>query len=257
MRIGDLVRTLDGIAPVRLAGDWDNVGLLLEGDRDVRKVLVTIDMTPAVLEEAIEADVDAVLAYHPTIFGGLKRLTSRVAHGPELLALARRGVHLYSPHTALDAVQGGINDWLLEAFAGVAGAHPIEPDAQDPTAGVGRFASIDAVRGTKVLRAIKEHLGLEHLRVAGDLDREVHTVGVCPGAGTSVFRKLRDCDLLLTGEMGHHDVLGWVARGAVVVLTEHSNTERGYLPRYARAVREAAGVDVTVSARDRDPLSIR
>lgn len=247
---------LDGIAPTRLAGDWDNVGLLLEGDRPIERVLITIDLTPAVVEEALEHAVDAVLAYHPTIFRGLKRLTSRSAHGPALLTLARRGMHLYSPHTALDAVPGGINDWLLEAFGPVSGVAPIEPDVDDPSAGVGRVADVGPLSVRETLGRIKDHLSLEHLRVAGDLEARVRRVAVCPGAGTTVFRAVRHADLLLTGEMSHHDVLAWVSRGAVVVLTEHTNTERGYLPRYAARVR-ALGVEVVVSDRDRDPLSVR
>lgn len=249
--------TLDALAPLRLAGDWDNVGLLLEGNRPIRRVLVTIDLTPSVVQEAVEHDVDAVISYHPTIFKGLKRITSKAPHGDALLTLARRGVHLYSPHTALDSIEGGINDWLLEAFDGVQGAHPIEPDAENPRAGVGRFATMAPVAGRKALKAIKRHLGLEHLRVAGDLDRDLHTLAVCPGAGTSVFRSLRDVDLLLTGEMGHHDVLHWTSRGAVVVLTEHTNTERGFLDRYAGWLTEKLDVDVLIARTDADPLTVQ
>lgn len=245
---------LEALAPTRLAGDWDNVGLLLEGDRPIRKVLLTIDLTKAVTAEALSHDVDAVVAYHPTIFRGLKRITQTSDHGPALLALARHGMHLYSPHSALDAVEDGINDWLLEAFDGVHEVAPIEPDSVDPTEGVGRRADIAPRTARDLLPVIKAHLGMEHLRVAGDLSRTVERVAVCPGAGTSVFRSLQRADLLLTGEMSHHDVLAWVARGAVVVLTEHTNTERGYLPRYAERIR-ALGVEVVVSTHDRDPLS--
>lgn len=256
MNLPDVLKGLRTLAPEGLAGDWDNVGLLLQGDRPVRRALVTIDLTPAVYDEAVAADVDLVIAYHPTVFRGLKRLTQRSAHGPQLLGLARHGRHLYSPHTALDAVNGGINDWLLEAFEGVHAARPIEPSKLDETAGAGRFAAIQPINGQAALARVKAHLGLEHVRIAGDLTRSIETVAVCPGAGTTVFRGLREVDLLLTGEMSHHDVLSWVARGTQVFLTEHTNTERGFLPRYATMIREHLGIEVVVSTRDQDPLRV-
>jgi dinuclear metal center YbgI/SA1388 family protein len=256
MNLPDALLGLRAIAPEGLAGDWDNVGLLLEGDRPVRSALVTIDLTPAVYDEVEAHDVDLVIAYHPTIFRGLKRLTRRSAHGPALLGLARAGRHLYSPHTALDAVPGGINDWLLEGFEGVAAKRPVEPALSDPEAGTGRVATIEPIDGRTALQRVKAHLDLDHVRVAGELERTIRSVAVCPGAGTSVFRALDRVDLLLTGEMSHHDVLAWVARGTTVFLTEHTNTERGFLPRYAAMIREKLGIDVRVSTADHDPLTV-
>mgnify|MGYP001272031504 CR=1 FL=1 len=254
--LDDVLQLLERLAPPRLAAGWDNTGLLLEGDRPVRRILVTIDLTEPVCAEAVEHDVDLVVAYHPPIFRGLKSLTRADGIGRSLLTLARRGVHVYSPHTALDAVPGGMNDWLLQAFP-VRQAVPIEPDRDEPRAGVGRVATIEARPAEALLGSIRSHLGLTHLRVAGPLDRTVERVAVCPGSGGSVFSGLRDVDLLLTGEMSHHDVLAWVARGTVVVLTEHTNTERGYLPQLAADL--AAGVDgtqVRVATSDRDPLTV-
>lgn len=249
----DVLERLEGLAPTRLAAGWDNTGLLLEGDREVRRILVTIDLTEPVCAEAIEHDVDLVVAYHPPIFRGLKAITRSTGIGRSLLALARRGVHLYSPHTALDAVPGGMNDWLLEAFP-VLGSTPIEPDAVDPNAGVGRVADIEPALASALVERIRSHLGLAHLRVAGPLERTVERVAVCPGSGGSVFGNLRATDLLLTGEMSHHDVLAWASRGTVVVLTEHTNTERGYLPRFAAALSQE--FEVRIATSDRDPLTV-
>lgn len=249
----EVLQLLESLAPPRLAASWDNTGLLLEGDRTVRRALVTIDLTEPVCAEAVQHDVDLVVAYHPPIFRGLKSLTRGTGLGRSLLTLARRGVHVYSPHTALDAVVGGMNDWLLEAFP-VLEAAPIEPDLHEPRAGVGRVASIEPTQAQVLLGAVKAHLRLAHVRVAGPLDRQVSRIAVCPGAGSSVFGSAQGVDLLLTGEMSHHDVLAWTARGTVVFLTEHTNTERGYLPRLARALGEQ--LEVIVATSDRDPLTV-
>lgn len=252
----ELAERLETIAPLRLAGSWDNVGLLLEGTREVRRVGVTIDLTWPVMEELLDADVDAILCYHPPIFSGLKRLVRSVPRSRTLLEVLRRGVHVYAPHSALDAARDGMADWLLRPFGELVEVRPIEPDGEDPTLGAGRIATL-ATPGPlrQWIGGVRRHLGLEHVRVAGDDGCLVRSVAVCPGAGGSLFQGVR-ADLLLTGEMRHHDVLEQVERGGAVMLTDHTNTERGFLAIYAERVREVCGVDVVVSVRDQDPLRV-
>ena len=111
---------LDRIAPPTLAGDWDNTGLLL-GDPSWpltnRPVLLTIDLTDAVLEEALTLNAGAVIAYHPPFFSKIKRFTADTREGRTIARLARIGCGVYSPHTALDAIADGVADWLLTACA--------------------------------------------------------------------------------------------------------------------------------------------
>ena len=113
MLLNDLVRALDDIAPVRNAESWDNVGLLA-GDpaQNVAKVMLTIDYTRDVADETAAAGCDAVVAYHPPIFEAVKRLTA----GSVVFDAIRRGVAIYSPHTALDVVAGGTNDLLADVL---------------------------------------------------------------------------------------------------------------------------------------------
>ena len=121
--VGALAAAMEAVAPARLAESWDNVGLLL-GDRAAPcgRVLVAVDWTAAVMEEALALGVDAVVSYHPPIFDPLKRLASDDPRQRLLLDAAQAGIALLSPHTALDAVKGGVNDWLAEGIAGGADA---------------------------------------------------------------------------------------------------------------------------------------
>jgi dinuclear metal center YbgI/SA1388 family protein len=112
MQLRALIDVMEEIAPTRYAEPWDNVGLLV-GDpgQPVSRVMLTIDYTPAVAAEAAGHGCDAVVAYHPPIFKPIKRVTSS---GPTsaVFDAVRRGVALYSPHTALDVAEGGTNDVL-------------------------------------------------------------------------------------------------------------------------------------------------
>jgi len=121
---------MEQIAPTPAAEEWDNVGLLV-GRRTwpLRRVLLTIDLTAAVLAEALGSRCDAILAYHPPIFRAVKRLipSATEQEGLAAEALSRR-IAVYSPHTALDAAQGGTNDTLAD-LAGLTDLSPFSPSA--------------------------------------------------------------------------------------------------------------------------------
>src|SRR2546423_13609520 len=112
MQLSQLIEVMEEIAPTRYAETWDNVGLLV-GDpkQEITAAMLTIDYTPEVACEAAGAKCDCIVAYHPPIFEGMKR----VVGGPIFDAI-RRGVAIYSPHTALDVAEGGTKDQLAAAI---------------------------------------------------------------------------------------------------------------------------------------------
>lgn len=127
MRLDRIVEVLEQVAPLPLAEDWDNVGLLV-GDKkmQVRRMMLTIDVTRAVLDEAKAKKVDLIIAYHPPIFDGLKRVVAGQGSSPLLYETIRAGIAIYSLHTALDSVVGGVND-LLAKIVGIQCARPLWP----------------------------------------------------------------------------------------------------------------------------------
>jgi dinuclear metal center YbgI/SA1388 family protein len=117
MKMDQLSAILNNIAPLHLAESWDNVGLLVGNTAaNVRKALMCIDLTEAVLDEAIASKVDMILAYHPPIFKALKTVTDADTKARIVLRAIEKKIAIYSPHTALDAAEGGVNDWLCEPF---------------------------------------------------------------------------------------------------------------------------------------------
>jgi dinuclear metal center YbgI/SA1388 family protein len=109
---------LERFAPLNLAADWDNVGLLL-GDRKarVRRLLTCLTVTPEVVAEAVAEKVQLIVTHHPILFRPVKRLTAAHPEGRMLLELIRAGVAVYSAHTAFDNTAGGINDALARRLA--------------------------------------------------------------------------------------------------------------------------------------------
>jgi dinuclear metal center YbgI/SA1388 family protein len=130
LTVRDLALAVDAVAPSRFAAPWDNVGLLVgDPSRPVTRVLLTIDCTRAVLAEAARETCEAVVAYHPPIFAAQKRFVA----GSVAYHAARAGVAVVSPHTALDAADGGTNDVLADAI-GMTARRPLQPA---PAAGAG------------------------------------------------------------------------------------------------------------------------
>lgn len=263
--LSQIIPVLEALAPLRYAEEWDNVGLLIEPRREehpVNRVLLTIDLGEDVLEEAAERGAELIIAYHPPIFAGVKRLTRASAGERVIVEALRAGIAVYSPHTALDAAPGGVNDWLADAL-GPGARVPLAPATDgSPGTGMGRSITLKApLTLDAIVARVKNHLGLTHVRVASaarhDGGSAIARVAVCAGAGGALFAPLVEPELYLTGEMRHHDVRAKVAAGASVILCDHTNTERGFLPSFAHRLAERVpSIDVTVSARDRDPLRV-
>ncbi|PVI00541.1 NGG1p interacting factor 3 [Periconia macrospinosa] len=119
-----VVNAMRKLYPQALADNsWDNTGLLLEapfvpGRPQSNNVLLTIDLTKGVADEAIALNSSIIIAYHPIIFRGLKSLTLANSQQQTLLRLASHGISVYSPHTAVDAAPGGLGDWLADIITG-------------------------------------------------------------------------------------------------------------------------------------------
>jgi dinuclear metal center YbgI/SA1388 family protein len=117
MNVSRVVEVLESIAPPHYAEPWDNVGLLVGSSRwAAEHVLLTIDLTEAVLHEAIQAGTQMIVAYHPVIFEPMRSLTDVTTKQRVALEAASAGIAVYSPHTALDAAKGGVNDWLAQSL---------------------------------------------------------------------------------------------------------------------------------------------
>jgi dinuclear metal center YbgI/SA1388 family protein len=256
----DVVGALEQLAPLHLAESWDNVGLLLPGrrGREIRRIALTIDLTRAVVDEVLAESVDLVVAYHPPIFKGLTRLRREVPMEAAVLSLVEEGVALYSPHSALDAAEAGMNHWLA-TLAGEGRIEPLVPHASAPSpVGLGRVnhVSTPATVGN-LIECFRAGTGAPHLRIApaDSADIVVDAVVVGAGASGALFggwlSRFGGRALVVSGEIRHHDALAWAELGHVVLQLEHDASERGFLPRWCSWIAELTpGVEVRVARAD-------
>jgi dinuclear metal center YbgI/SA1388 family protein len=271
MKIADLLITLNDLAPLHYAEAWDHVGLLAgDPDEAVSKALLTIDMTQDVVKEAAQYGCQLVIAYHPPIFEGLKRIDAKSPVGHAL----RRGIAFYSPHTALDAAAGGTNDFLADV-AELTSRKALKPLRQpgdlnpSPGAksaanglaselGMGRIGPVAPVARSTFIERIKAGLDVPQLLVAGPTTGQVTKVAVAAGAAGDLLKLAirQGADAVVTGEVRHHDALAAAAAGVTVICARHSCSERrALLPLRERLAARHPAVEFLISQQDADPFN--
>ncbi|CAH2259108.1 jg9967 [Pararge aegeria aegeria] len=261
IKLSDVILALEKFAPKRLSEHWDNTGLLVEPytPRNVTKILLTNDLTEDVALEAKDKRCEMIISYHPPIFSPLKSVIQSAWKERVVSLLLETRIYLYSPHTSWDSVKGGVNDWLASAFP-FNSSVPIIP-GDDPETGAGRLLTFNTdFNISQAVTNVKRLTGLHHVRLAIGTNKtitsNVRSVALCAGSGGSVLKKA-NAELFLTGEMLHHDILDATQRGISVILTNHSDSERGFLRGFSSHLQSQLEnqVDVIVSEYDKDPLS--
>ena len=225
MNLAETIDHLNGIAPLEYAASWDNVGLLIDPslEKKVKRILLTIDTTPSVLEEAIKKKVDLIISYHPILFHPIQSLSMRSPQQAIAIELIRHKIALYSPHTALDHVTGGVNDWLADQLGAGEVSHLHSLD--EHVAGEGRKI---VLQRSVTLHTLCEHLkkafNLSYLRVAKGSkngSKQLPAVQVQAHLSCEMFKPIAT----FTGEMSHHEVLAAQRNDTHVILSEHTHTE--------------------------------
>ncbi|GFT91024.1 NIF3-like protein 1 [Nephila pilipes] len=118
MDLSSVIKTFETIVPKHLAEKWDNTGLLVEPAKNISisTIFFTNDLTEDVLKEAISVGANLIISYHPPIFSALKAFRYENWKDRIIMQCIANNIAIYSPHTACDAVEGGVNDWLLKCF---------------------------------------------------------------------------------------------------------------------------------------------
>lgn len=223
---------------------------------------MTNDLTENVMKEALEHEVNLIISYHPPIFAGLKRLTTKTWKERIVVQCLENKIALYSPHTAWDSCPNGVNDWLASSLP-IKSKVPAMPSQIDPEFGAGRVCEVDGSLTLKeAIEKVKAYTGLPDVRVGvaleGSLDSKVQSFGLCAGSGASVLKAIKTpIDLFITGELSHHEALDAISNQVSVITLNHSNSERGYLKDFKKILesRLDGSVEVLISEKDADPLS--
>ena len=227
--VNDLVKLLEELMPSNLAEDWDNVGLMLgRKGKTVKKILLALDLSKEVVEQAVAQKIDLIITHHPAIFKKLKRVVDNDWQQDLLLTLAENGIAVYSAHTNLDCVSAGVNDVLAKLLK----LEDIE--VLDDSNGLGRIGVVEEASLTEYAQVIKAALKADYVVVA-DAGKKVHKVAVCGGAGSDLIdlALAKGADTLVTGDVKYHSAQQAVFSGLNIIDAGHQPTELPVLEKLA------------------------
>ncbi|MCX7746218.1 MAG: Nif3-like dinuclear metal center hexameric protein [Clostridia bacterium] len=143
IRIREITKYIEGIAPLNLAEEWDNVGLMVGSmEQEVKRILVCLDVTSKVVEEAISKKADLIVSHHPFLFKGMKRITEDDIKGQLIFKLIKFGIGVYSAHTNLDVTVGGINE-TLASLIGLTGIRNLNKYKEEKCYKIAVFVPLD------------------------------------------------------------------------------------------------------------------
>ena len=248
----EIEKSLFAFAPKEGAMDWDNVGLLVgDPDAEVRRVLVALDVTAAVAEEAVQKDCQLIVAHHPVMncrWLPVQTLREDTPQGRLLRRLTRAGVGAICMHTNLDVAPGGVNDALASALG-------LEDPGPFLENGLGRIGHLAApVPRAEFAARTAQALGCSGLRYA-DAGKPVYRVAVGGGACGEYADAAADagCDTFVTSDLGYHAFLDAEGKGVNLIDAGHFPTENPVcqvLSDVLRARFPALCVEISASHRE-------
>lgn len=265
--IGDLLDFIDQMAPFALAETWDNSGLQI-GDRQWpgSKILVALDVTPAVLAEAVSWGADLVLTHHPLIMNPLTSIDFSSIPGSIISLCACHRISVVSVHTNLDKANPGLNDYFIHkiGLVSVGSLEPLIPEKQMTFAGTGRIFTL---QNPCTLRSLSDQvcssLHISGVRCVGDMDMMVERVAVCTGSGGSLVRTFLEsgADVFITGDVKYHEARDAEQAGAGLLDVGHFASERMVVDLfYERLTQWAQSSKVEIKVRvfdgESDPFRI-
>lgn len=229
-RISEIISFLNEHAPFALAESWDNIGLLVgDSTRTVTSILIGLDPTCTLAEEAISLGADAIITHHPLIFKPLPAIDTASPTGRFIEMTVSHRISVIACHTNLDSAERGVSDILAKAV-GLEHVQPLLPNftLNNPAHGMGRIGRFAKARpAADFLRDLGAALGLPAFFIAGRLPATISTVAVCGGSGSELASLARDrgADIFITAEVKHNTARWAEEQGFCLVEGTHYGTE--------------------------------
>ena len=229
MQCKEIIEIIEENYPKEAALTFDNVGLQAgRSTKKVSKILLALDATTPVIELAEKQDVDMLITHHPLIFSPLKSITDQDFVGRRILRLIQDDIAYYAMHTNYDVL--GMAE-LAGKVLDIAHTDVLDVTQTDEVGeekGIGRIGELpETMTLEECCVYVKHKLELGSLKVFGDMNRPVRRLAILPGSGKSGIpvALAKGADVLVTGDIGHHDGLDAVEQGLAIIDAGHYGTE--------------------------------
>ena len=256
MKIDDLIKEIETIAPIETQEEWDNSGYQIKlTDGEISRVLVSLEISEQVIDEAIIQKADLIVTHHPLIFRSITSLSINNVDEEHIIKLIKNGISVYSTHTPFDKCKNG-NNAYIGSIIGVKNIKKMETD-QTGFCMYGDFESEKTINeiieiAGKVLKTDKHFFSY-----SGKHDAVIKKVGWCTGAGGDFAdaAKASECDLFITGDVKYHTARHCEDIGLNVLDCGHFGTERIFVENMSAILDKISDLDIIQSRVDLNPFT--
>lgn len=259
MRCADVIRKLEELSPLAYAESWDNPGLLAgRTDKEIKRIYIAVDATTEAIEEAESVDADMLLTHHPLIFKGIKKVNSEDFIGRRILTLLQADMCYYAMHTNFDVM--GMADAAADELK-LQNREVLDITFEDDIAkeGFGRLGDLPYPMTVDECAAyVKERFHLQAVKVFGQGSQQLVRAAISPGSGKSMIAPAlgKGADVLITGDIDHHEGIDAVEQGMAVIDAGHYGLEKIFVPYLQEYLkRETEGIEIITQGKA-DPFRI-
>ena len=205
-KVRDVTKVIEDFAPLSVQESWDNSGLCIGSyDAPVSSVLVGLDCTPELVDEAIECGADMIVTHHPLIFSGLKKITPDDMVGEAVMKAIKAGISIYAAHTSADKVLAGVSGAMAEKL-GLQNVSILDEDGEGT--GLGVVGNLpEPLSAEDVVSLVKERFGLKVMKASRPLEGKITRVAMCGGSGGSLIKAAMasGAQLYISGDISYHN----------------------------------------------------
>lgn len=236
MEAKEITRRIEERYPKGWASSWDNVGLLVgRENKDVGTIYLALDATDEVIEEAVQCSADLLITHHPMIFSGMKQVRAEDFIGRRIIRLIQSDISYYAMHTNYDVM--GMAAAAADRL-GLAECRVLEPveypagEEGSVVQGFGRIGRLPLRMSVEeCAMLVKERFHLSNVKVFGSTSRPVSLAAIAPGSGKSMLQAALDAgvEVIITGDIDHHEGIDAGARGLTVIDAGHYGIEHIFI----------------------------
>ncbi|MCR5049890.1 MAG: Nif3-like dinuclear metal center hexameric protein [Paludibacteraceae bacterium] len=257
MLLRAIINSIESVAPRSAQCEWDNSGMQVgDTERDIESVLLATDITEAVVNESIVCGCQLIVSHHPLLFRGLKQVCGQTPQARVVEQAIRHNIAIYSAHTSLDSVVGGVNTKLAELL-GIENSRILVPNDSDSRFGLGVIGRLaEPMSYEAFIGRVKETLKTTYVRYTEPAKAQVQTIALCGGAGAEFIETAieQGADVYLTADCKYHEMQDAAGRIGLVDI-DHWVSEC-HARVILKNIIEPLGVKCIISKADQTPVRV-
>lgn len=224
--VNQIIKKIEQFAPLDTMQKWDNSGWQINlGNNETNRILVTLDVTPSSIDEAVKKKCDLIISHHPVFFTPIKEINQ-----PYIIKAIKKDIQIYSAHTNLDIAQGGVSEYLAEKC----GFNELDTAFEFI-----KYKQFNEDKNfSKLVSTLKTVFCLPSIRVVNSKRKTYKSIAFCSGSGAEYISELEKIgiDVFVTGDLKHHQALS--ANNITIIDLGHFHSEKFVVEIFQKILKD-------------------